>query len=86
MPRTSGSKKTRFSLWLPDEIRKELSQRQEATGKSSVAEVIREAVEVYRSLLQAKEAGMSLFYEDDSGQKGRIWLLPGPLPVRRPKR
>lgn len=87
MPRNPGSKKTRFTMWLPDEILKELSHQQHATGKGSLAEVVREAVEVYRSLQQAKAEGLSLYFEDAiTGEKGRIWLLPGPPPVRQPKR
>lgn len=52
-----------------------------------MAEVLREAVEVYRSLLQAREQGMNLFFEDaNSGERGRIWLLPGPPPAPAKKR
>lgn len=66
---------------------KELTQEQEMTGKGSVAEVVREAVEVYRSLLRAKEQGLDLYFQDSaSGEKGRIWLLPGPPPSPRNKR
>ena len=87
MPRTSGLKKTRFTLWLSDDVLADLTQEQEATGKGSVAEVVREAVEVYRSLLQAKEQGLDLFFEDAStGEKGRMWLLPGRPPAKKPKR
>ena len=87
MPRTSGLKKTRFTLWLSDDVLKDLTREQQATGKGSVAEVVREAVEVYRSLLHAKEEGLNLFFEDSkSGEKGRIWLLPGPRPSRNAKR
>ena len=83
MPRNSGSKKTRFTMWLPNEIMTELAQQQHATGKGSLAEVVREAIEVYRSL----QRGLSLHFEDvQTGEKGRIWLLPGPPPVKRPKR
>ena len=87
MPRTSGLKKTRFTLWLSDDVLADLTQEQEATGKGSVAEVVREAVEVYRSLLRAKAEGINLYFEDTaSGEKGRIWLLPGPPPSKKPKR
>lgn len=82
MPRRTGKKKSRFSLWLPDELMDVLTRQQEATGKGSVAEVVREAVEVYRSLLEAKEAGLNLYFRDSkTGEEGRIWLLPGPPPV-----
>jgi hypothetical protein len=87
MPRRTGSKKSRFSLWLPDELMNVLSRQQEATGKGSVAEVVREAVEVYRSLLEAKEAGLNLYFEHSTtGERGRIWLLPGPPPLAKSKR
>ena len=87
MPRSTGPKMTRFTMWVPDEIMKELSRQQLATGKGSLAEVVREAVEVYRSLLQAKAQGVNLYFEDGAtGEKGRIWLLPGPPPVSKPKR
>lgn len=64
----------------------ELTSQQEATGKGSVAEVVREAVEVYRSLLRAKAEGLNLFFESPEGEKGRIWLIPGPPPVSRKSR
>ena len=87
MPRAAGAKKTRFTLWLPDDIMKELTRHQEASGKGSVAEVVREAVEVYRSLLQARDEGVKLFFEDEkTGERGRIWILPGPLNTGRAKR
>lgn len=87
MPRTSGLKKTRFTLWLSDEVIDELTRQQEATGKGSVSEVIREAVEVYRSLLNAKEAGLNLYFESpETGEKGRMWLIPGPPPVTSKRR
>jgi hypothetical protein len=64
-----------------------LTRQQNATGKGSVAEVVREAVEVYRSLLQAKESGLNLYFEDSAtGEKGRIWLIPGPPPAAKSKR
>lgn len=87
MPRTSGLKKTRFTLWLSDEALKDLAREQERTGKGSVAEVVREAVEVYRSLLLAKEAGLDMYFEHaPTGEKGRMWLLPGQPPVPRSSR
>lgn len=72
--------KSRFSLWLTDESISTLKRQQRTSGKGSLAEVIREAVEVYRSLLQANEAGVQLYFHDSlSGERGRIWLLPGRL-------
>lgn len=76
----SPGAKSRFSLWLADESICMLKRQQRASGKGSLADVIREAVEVYRSLLQAKEAGLQLYFHDTvTGERGRIWLLPGPL-------
>jgi len=88
MPRAAGAKKkTRFTLWLPDDIMRELTRHQEASGKGSVAEVVREAIEVYRSLLRARDEGVKLSFEDEkTGEKGRVWILPGPLNVSRAKR
>lgn len=87
MPRTSGLKKTRFTLWLSDDVLKELTRQQELTGKGSVAEVLRDAVDVYRSFLQARDQGWNLYFEDSvTGEKGRVWLLPGPPPARQKKR
>jgi len=54
---------------------------QRKQGKSSLAEVVREAVEVYTSLMKARDKGVQLFFEDTkSKDRGRIWLLPGPPP------
>lgn len=50
MPRKkAASKKQRFTLWLPEKTVTELDQLRKVTGKASVAEVVREAVDVYRS-------------------------------------
>jgi hypothetical protein len=87
MPRTSGLKKTRFTLWLSDDVLKDLTRQQELGGKGSVAEVVREAVDVYRSFLRARDEGWNLYFEDTStGEKGRVWMLPGAPPARKPKR
>ena len=87
MPRTSGLKKSRFTLWLSDEVLADLTRQQELSGKGSVADVVREAVDVYRSFLQARDQGWNLYFEDtSSGEKGRVWMLPGPPPARKPKR
>jgi hypothetical protein len=73
--------KTRFTLWLPDLTHEKLSKLQQETGKDAVADVIRDAIEVYDSLRQASAQGVDLYFENrKSGSKGRIWLLPGPPP------
>jgi hypothetical protein len=82
-PRHAGAKKTRFTLWVPDDTLRDLKRLQKLTGKESVAEVIRESIMVYSDLLKARGEGVDLFYQDSkSGESGRIWLLPGPPPMR----
>lgn len=84
MPRNTGSKKTKFTLWLPDEMIAELTKLQRYMGKESLAEVIRDAVVVYHDLLKAREKGVELYFEDAAkGRKGPIWILPGPPPGQR---
>lgn len=84
VPRHSGPKKTKFTLWLPDEMIADLTRIQRYMGKESLAEVIRDAAVVYRDLLKARENGVELFFDDAaSGRKGPIWILPGPPPSQR---
>jgi len=84
MARKAVDEKTRFTLWLNDDVQADLARLQEQTGKASIAEVVREAIEVYRSLMNARAKGTELLFEDaKSGEKGRIWLLPGPPPKAR---
>jgi len=84
MPRHSGAKKTKFTLWLPDELIAELTKLQRYMGKESLAEVIRDATVVYRDLLKAREEGVELYFEDAAKRrKGPIWILPGPPPGQR---
>jgi metal-responsive CopG/Arc/MetJ family transcriptional regulator len=74
--------RTRFTLWLTQETLDELERVQRNLDKGSVAEVVRDAIEVYLSLLKARDRNVRLFFEDKkSGESGRIWLLPGPPPV-----
>lgn len=85
MPRKAGAAKERFTLWLPTETLRQLERMARATGKESLAEVVREAIQVYASLHRAREQGVELFYESpETGEKGRIWLLPGPPPQSHP--
>jgi len=80
--KTMQQNRTRFTLWLTQETLDELERAQRTLDKGSVAEVIRDAVEVYLSLLKARDRNVRLFFEDKtSGESGRIWLLPGPPPV-----
>ncbi|MGE0757611.1 MAG: ribbon-helix-helix domain-containing protein [Pirellulaceae bacterium] len=85
-PRRAGPEKTRFTMWLPNTMLADLERIQRASEKESVAEVIREAIAVYRDLLKSREDGVDLFFQDaKSGESGKIWLLPGPPPVGRRK-
>jgi len=78
-PRNEG--KTRFTFWLPDATAEQLESLQRSQGKGSLAEVVRDAIEVYVSLLEARDRDVRLYFHDEkTGEEGRIWLLPGPLP------
>ena len=82
--RRAETKRTRFTLWLPNDTLKEVDRLQAALGKASRAEVLRDALEVYTSLLSARDGGTALYFEDTkSGTRGRVWLLPGPVPTGR---
>jgi IS1 family transposase len=79
--KTRDENKTRFTVWLPAGADKELERLQRELGKLSVSEVVRDAIEVYISLLKSRDRGIRLYYTDEStGQDGRVWLLPGPPP------
>ena len=81
-PQKFSEGKTRFTLWLPQATIAQLERIQRAMDKASVAEVVRDGIEVYLSLLKARDRGVRLYFEDEkTGQSGRIWLLPGPPPV-----
>ncbi len=81
-PRKFTEDKTRFTLWLPTATSKELERLQRDLGKLSVSEVVRDAIEVYTSLLKARDRGVRFYFENEAtGEEGRIWLLPGPPPV-----
>jgi hypothetical protein len=82
--RKAEAKRTRFTLWLPNDTLKEIDRLQVNLGKASRAEVLRDAFEVYASLLAARDDGVALHFEDSkTGERGRVWLLPGPVPTRR---
>jgi IS1 family transposase len=79
--KTRDENKTRFTVWLPAGADKELERLQRELGKLSVSEVVRDAIDVYISLLKSRDKGVRLYYTDEStGQEGRVWLLPGPPP------
>ena len=80
--KTHEQDRTRFTLWLPREKLDALEEARVNLDKGSVAEVVRDAIEVYLSLLQARERDVELFFESKkTKESGRIWLLPGPPPV-----
>ena len=80
--KTLNQDRTRFTLWVTQETLDDLERAQHKLDKGSVAEVIRDAIDVYLSLLKARNRNVRLFFEDKkSGESGRIWLLPGPPPV-----
>ncbi len=84
MSRERGTKKSRFSLWLPDETLTEIARLQRVQGKEAAAEVVRDALNVYLELLRARDSGIELFFADaSSGTKGRVWILPGRLPGQK---
>jgi hypothetical protein len=78
--RVGQTGKTRFTMWIDADMLGQLEKLQSATGKSSVADVVREAVAVYSSIMLAAQRGVKLSFEDRKGEKGLIWLLPGPPP------
>ena len=80
--KTQDQDRTRFTLWLTKETLDQLESARRKLDKGAVAEIIRDAIEVYLSLLQARERDVELFFESKkTGKSGRIWLLPGPPPV-----
>lgn len=80
--KTQDQDRTRFTLWLTQETLDELERARRNLDKGAVAEVIRDAIEVYLSLLKARDRDVELFFESKkTGKSGRIWLLPGPPPV-----
>jgi hypothetical protein len=80
--KTHEQDRTRFTLWLTQERLDALEQARVNLDKGSVAEVVRDAIEVYLSLLEARDRDVELFFESKkTGESGRIWLLPGPPPV-----
>lgn len=79
--RKSTTEKSRFTLWLPADSTAELARLQELLGKASIAEVVRDAIDVYSRLLEARKQGVELYYKRaDSEEEGVVWVLPGPVP------
>lgn len=73
---------TRFTLWLPTATAEQLEKLQQKYGKGSLAEVVRDAIDVYLSLVEARDRDVHFYFHNQkSGDEGRIWLLPGPPPV-----
>lgn len=82
MPRRKSSiEKSRFTLWLPAETTATLVRLQELLQKASVAEVVRDAIDVYAQLLEARKDGVEILYrKPGTEEEGVVWLLPGPVP------
>ncbi len=79
--KTLDQDRKRFTLWLPTATADELEHLQTAMRKGAIAEIVRDAIDVYLSLLKARDRGVQLFFKDDKAKKeGPIWLLPGPPP------
>jgi hypothetical protein len=80
--KTLKQDRKRFTLWLPIATADHLERLQTTMGKASIAEVVRDAIDIYSSLLKARDKGVQLFFQDKSTkEEGRIWLLPGPPPI-----
>lgn len=68
-------------MWMDKSMLRELEALRVATDKGSVADVVRDAVSVYRTLMNASKRGVRLSYENKkAGDAGKVWLLPGPSP------
>jgi hypothetical protein len=79
--RKSTIQKSRFTLWLPSETTGKLVHLQEVLQKASVAEVVRDAIDVYANILEARDNGVELFFRKEGTQdEGPVWVLPGPFP------
>ncbi len=82
--RATRKGKARFTMWMDATTLEQLERLQTATGKGSVADVVREAVTVYAAMVTAHERGVRLSFEDrNSGEKGRVWLVPGGSPFTK---
>ena len=80
--KTLDQDRKRFTLWLPTATADELERLQTEMGKGAIAEIVRDAIDVYLSLLKARDRGVQLYFKDEAkGKEGPIWLLPGPPPV-----
>ena len=72
----------RFTLWLSASTMQQVEKVQRSMDKATAAEVIRDALEVYLSLIKARDRGVRLYFQDEkTGDSGRIWILPGPPPA-----
>lgn len=75
------SGKSRFTLWLPDPMLRQIALLQSRHHKENAAEVVREALNVYLELLRARDDGVELYFVDARRKEdGRVWVLPGRMP------
>ena len=80
--KTLDQDRKRFTLWLPVATADELERLQTEMGKGAIAEIVRDAIDVYLSLLKARDRGRTPILQGRKDEKeGPIWLLPGPPPL-----
>lgn len=79
--RVAHKGKTRFTMWIDADMLEQIEKLKSVTGKASVADVFRDAVAVYGSLVTANRQGVRFSYENrKTGETGHVWLVPGPPP------
>ena len=76
-PRKTGADKTRFTLWLPDDLMDRLTHIQQAHAKESLAEVVRDGLMVYVDLLKAREEGAERERREERPAESRGFPVPG---------
>ena len=59
--------KTRFTLWLSTATMQQVERAQQSMDKATAAEVIRDAIEVYLSLLTCVTAGSGCIFKTRNG-------------------
>ena len=70
------------ALRLPNATVSKLKELERRYNKDSAAEIVRDAIAVYVSLIEARDRGLQIFSRDElSEQEERIWLPSDPPPV-----
>jgi hypothetical protein len=92
--RVRSGKKKRFTVWLPDDVLEDLARQQDATGKGSIAEVLREAVASQLDKVDAPavfpEEGSPLLLQPPTfscafAARSFIFLIPCIVAQKRPQ-